>query len=148
MKRRLIVVLACLAMCLTFAAVVNAGTQGSGCGTFQVDFYENAPGDTSDNNDLLITCGNQVQAGRSNLGTVNHTLPGDCQTSGGGGSSTWNDCGSSVRPWMPAGYKLCWYINSGYSGSAQQASVSGTRVTISLNDTTSSYRFRLNIEGC
>lgn len=108
--RRLIAILAMLLLTLTFAPTVNAGTQGSCASgdTTKVYAYENAIGDHSDGDDMLYICGNVT-----NLSSISHTLAGTCKTTFGPGD-TWNDCISSVTPFVPTGQMLCMYLNATY----------------------------------
>lgn len=96
------------------AATANAGTQGGPCFSFdtsEVRLYENASGDTSDGNDVLVWCSDQ-----SNLANVNHTLAGNCNN-GNFGTTTWNDCISSFNVEVQAHGRFCAYWGSGYGAS-------------------------------
>jgi hypothetical protein len=106
----LVVFLLEAALMVASTGFVAAGTQGSDCLTDndKVLLYENGIGDTSDGDDRLWRCGNT-----SNLDAIAHTLPGDCK----GfflSSTTWNDCVSSYRVWVPAGWHLTFYSHANY----------------------------------
>jgi hypothetical protein len=111
--RRLLVVLASLALLLTFAPVVSAATQNSCSSSDNLKFklYENLAGDTSDGDDILWWC----SAIASNLANAAHTLPGDCNTVYQPNPGSWNDCIDSVRVWLPSSlYHACFYANTNY----------------------------------
>lgn len=127
-----------------FAAPVLAATQGS-CSTsdtMKVFFYENVIGDTSDGNDILAECGN----GRTDESVVAHTLDGYCHA-GGWFKNDWEDCPSSMFPYIPSGYLLCIYANKSYSHVSYYYSYShassGSRIDLPyrINDGLSSWRF-------
>lgn len=93
MKHRILAVLAALAMLLTFAPAVEAGTQGS-CPPSDHDYvilYENITTDHGDGDDRVFIC-----SSNSNLTNADHTLPGTCANGQFQGGNDWNDCASSV----------------------------------------------------
>lgn len=124
------------------AQVAAAGTQGSSCSSdpSRVRLWENAQGETGDNDDSLWQCTNQT-----NLGDVDHTLVGGCKTSGGS-NGTWNDCVSSITFWVEEGYKICLYEDANYSGVVdfRYGPLAGDRfdVGVGWNDKLSSFRWR------
>lgn len=142
MKRKFFVILATLAMVLTFAPTALAGTQGSSCSgdTTQVLLWENSIGDTSDNNDNYWKCSND-----SNLNSGDdHTLPGDCHATPFN-NGNWNDCVSSFTAYIPSGWYLCFYGNSDYNKlypyRAYSSAYNGIRTAAPWNDGISSFRW-------
>ena len=99
---------------LAFPIVVVAGTQG-GCpirDTTQLRLWENGSGDTSDGNDDLAVCGNIA-----NLGSISHSLSGNCNRSPLPGSTTWSKCVSSWSVYLPSSeYVACIYALANYNG--------------------------------
>jgi hypothetical protein len=70
--------------------------------------------------DALWTC-----ASITNLNAVAHTLYGDCRSVVFKLSDTWNDCIASVQWWMPAGKRLQFWSEAGYSGALYEISTCG-----------------------
>jgi len=117
--------------------IALAATQGSCLSGDTTKFllWENVIGDTQDNNDNLWLC-----SGDSDLSNNAHTLAGDCKA-GFFGSSTWNDCVSSVSVWVPAGWCANFYKDANQGGNMNQPVVgpeSGLRVNLGWNDQLSS----------
>lgn len=108
MRRKILALLAAGAMLLTFAPVVQAGTQGScnSTDTSKVRLWENGSNDSSDGDDSLWIC-----ATHTNFSAITHTLPGGCKTSFPLGDS-WNDCISSWTVWVPPNSAACLYKDS------------------------------------
>ena len=107
---RLAIVLCILTIVAVFPMTVLAtyGQSASACGSAanygntRICVYENANG----SGDRLTT-----NATLSNLHNVNHTLAGDCNAVLP--QSTWADCISSVRAYIPSGsaMRICLYVN-------------------------------------
>ncbi len=123
---------------VTISHLALAGTQGS-CptnDTTKVLLWENSIGDPSDGDDRYWKCSSDPD-----LSNDDHTPPGNC-ASVLLGSSTWNDCVSSVSVWLPSGYCINFYLNANYEGNMRntvQGPVSGTRFNLPYNDALSSF---------
>ena len=130
-------------------AVTLAGTEGPTClstDTTKVRMWENADGDTSDDNDSIWFCGSD-----SDLSNNNHTLPGDCNRPWPA-ATTWNDCISSYTIWVPTGQHFCIYRDASYATTVQDKSgpISGLRFDASglWSDTASSFRWLPSATPC
>jgi hypothetical protein len=90
---------------LSFAPVALAAGQGScpASDATKFTFHENSKGDVSDGADYLWVCG-----GVGNFAAISHTLPGNCNN-GFLGSSTWDNCISSITFYVPNGLVACLY---------------------------------------
>lgn len=146
MKKKLLVILASMAMMLTFAPAVSAGTQGSCTPTTgaSIRFYENKKGDTGDNNDSFWIVCNKTLIGSqwkiADLAGYSHSLPGDC-ASLVGGRSTWNDCVSSIKVWLPSTfYEISLYNCASYNCYSERVDGPWTayRLDLTINDALSS----------
>jgi hypothetical protein len=130
---------------VAMAGVVQAGTQGSDCAgdASKILLYENSIGDTSDNDDRFWRCSNT-----SDLNDFAHTLPGNCKSIGLD-SSTWNDCVSSYKVWVPDGFHLTIYNNADWGSWSHcfAGPWNGGRVNAFSNDAISSFRW-LSGESC
>jgi hypothetical protein len=122
MKRRLGALFAALAVMLTFAPVVFAGDQFTGCTENQwindankFILYENVSGDLQDGNDQLYGCNDL-----SNLASIPHNPPGTCKGLLSG-QSNWNDCVSSWYVKVQAGQVFCTFPQTGYNGLTSNA---------------------------
>lgn len=141
--RRLLASVFALAVLLATAGLVFAGTQGSDCSgdTSKVRLWENAVGDTQDNNDTYWKCSSDTDLGSSG---DNHTLAGDCAATPFG-SSTWNDCVSSFTIWVPSGQRFCLYADDDYGAFKAQyiGPLSGLRydVGVGWNDKLTSFKW-------
>jgi hypothetical protein len=118
MKRTLISLLVALTLLMSVVPVTAAATQYGDCtlAQFNADtngktiVYENSVGDTSDNDDRMYQCGSA-----KDYGTWLHGLPGTCHNGNiTGGGSTWNDCISSVKVFVPSGKVACFYPDANY----------------------------------
>ncbi len=92
--------------------LVLAGTQGS-CGSSdssKVRLWENVEGETIDGDDSYWQCTNETNLAVGD----DHTLPGDCNRPFPG-STTWNDCVSSITIWVPKGQTLCLYGDASHA---------------------------------
>jgi hypothetical protein len=138
-KRRVVAV--GLSVVLTFVTapeIALAAVQGScpSSDPTKVLLWENAIGDTSDGDDRYWKCSSDAD-----LSNDDHTLPGNCRSIGFG-SSTWNDCVSSVSVWLPAAYCMNFYIDANYErnmNNTVRGPVSGTRFNLPHNDALSSF---------
>jgi hypothetical protein len=122
---------------------VLAGNQGS-CSqtdTEKVVFYENRIGDTSDGDDRLWQCG----TGQADMRNVIHTLSGNCKSGVLKLNDNWDDCISSMFPYIPSNRYLCIYLNWNYNKAngyyTYDHADGGTRVNIPYNDGLSSWKF-------
>ncbi len=128
---------------ILMAGLAFAGTQGSDCSgdSSKVRLWENAIGDTQDNNDSYWKCSSD-----SDLGSAGdaHTLPGDCAATPIG-SSTWNDCVSSFTIWVPSGQRFCLYRDQDYGSLLAQyiGPISNLRydVGVGWNDKLTSFKW-------
>jgi hypothetical protein len=120
-----------------------AGTQGT-CqvgDNKKVLFYENTIGDTSDGNDTLWQCA----GGQADMRNVIHTLSGNCKSGVLKLNDNWDDCISSMLPYIPSGVYLCLYMNWSYNKAngyyTYDHADSVKRVNIPINDGLSSWKF-------
>ena len=92
---------------------LQSASAASPCGTdtSYVRLWENGSSDHGDGDDSLYLC-----ASHSNLNSISHLLPGDCENGfPPPGKSTWNDCISSWSVWLPNGnYVACIYNYQDY----------------------------------
>lgn len=149
MKIRLLMAFAVMAMFLTFAPVVSAGTQGAcsnpGSAGVSVRLWENVIGDGSDGNDSVwLMCNSGTS--RPDLDDVNHTLADGCKSQSLFKlQDDWNDCVNSVTVYLvSSSWRVCFYQNANYggyiSGSARSGPLQASRYNLSSSDTLSSVR--------
>lgn len=116
MKRRLLAVLAALALTLSVAGVAlatNYFTQ-SGCtssvwsaDTSRFTLFENDTSDTANGNDQFFGC--------SNIPDLRKFNSAGCSGHLGQVGFTWNDCASSISARVPSGYVFCAYSDANYA---------------------------------
>lgn len=153
--RRLLVIAATL-FALAFPASTLAASQfyPSSCATdwrndaSRVYLYENTISDTSNGNDYLIDCLNLDQL------DMKHVPTGSCNAVFKPVFDDWSDCISSIRAYIPSGWKLCLYrgfnwlnymggISSNFNGGRYDMSWFGFP-----NDALRSYRYVLASQPC
>lgn len=99
--------LAALALTLATPGLTLAATQG-GClstDTTKVLVYE----DANWSGDALWLCDSNPD-----LGNVSHTLEGWCNGRWWGIADNWNDCISSAKIWLPAGWCMAFHQHANY----------------------------------
>lgn len=137
-KIRLLIGVVGLVTTLMFqsAGLAFAGTQGecSPDDTTKAELWENAIGDTGDNNDILWKC-----SADSDLSNDTHVLPGNCANGTIFGGTTWNDCVSSYKVWVDTGV-WCFFRDANYGGFIDHRGGTPQRFDLGIQDVLSSLR--------
>lgn len=115
---------AVLALILATGTVVAASslTQGTTCSTPAVFTYkacmdEDAPFTSGDH--MLIAAQTTVNTPPTdipNLASIGYTGSDRWCANDINLGTTWNDCISSIRVWLPGNSRMCLYVNSNYAG--------------------------------